>query len=79
MQYKGIEESILKILDNLASELGISKDSEVVTKCLFSVKEERFSNKFYQGSKALFSNYCDRGLHGLKAFFSSSFAEYLLR
>lgn len=76
-QYPEIEDSVLKILDNLKNDLGLKNN--VVEHCIFSHSKEQAINDYLKNKKADMVVISTRGKHGIEGFFSSSLADFLCK
>jgi len=77
-QYPELISSATGVLENFATELGISKDNLNI-KVLFSKTPKESIIEYIKEVKADLSIVATRGLHGIEGLFASSFAEYLIK
>jgi nucleotide-binding universal stress UspA family protein len=78
IHYALIEEQALKVMKELGDSLGIDP-SQINYKCSFEFEVKSHMKSILEETKADLAVVATREKHGIKGFFSSSFAEYLIK
>lgn len=77
-QYPEIENSVLKTLTGLASDLKLP-ENHVIKKCVFSQSRESFLKEYLTEVKAELVVVATRGKHGIEGLFSSSLTDFFCK